>query len=63
MAVWSTRQKVIYAFAFPLILIGVKFLGDQYLRPIPVWERILVAAMCCGLLAVLAVYSRRRTAR
>jgi hypothetical protein len=60
---WSARSNVVFAFAFPLILIGVKVLGDQYLRPIPDWGKLFVAMTCCGLIAVLAIYGRRRVPR
>jgi hypothetical protein len=60
---WSTRTKVVFAFAFPLISIGVKVLGDQYLRPIPDSGKLFIAMTCCGLIAVLAIYSRRRVPR
>jgi len=64
MSSWSTRQKVLlFAVELPLIVSGVNLMGDRYLSPLSIWTQLVVAAICCGLIAVLAVYGRRRAPR
>jgi hypothetical protein len=63
MSAWTTRQKVLFAVAFAFGLIVVRLLGDQFVRPLPIWLKLVIAAACVCVIAALALYSRRRARR
>jgi hypothetical protein len=48
------------------IFIGVSvamLIGPAYLRPLPMWAKLVIVVAGCGFIATVAVYSRRRARR
>jgi xanthine/uracil permease len=63
MATWSKRRLVVFfAFVIPVITVVVKLFGDRYLRPLPMWQQVVIAGALLCVLAALVVYSRRERA-
>ncbi|HVS50604.1 MAG TPA: hypothetical protein VHJ99_17110 [Candidatus Dormibacteraeota bacterium] len=60
MRTWSTRDKVVFVFAVILGFAAVRLLGDIYLRPLPIWSKLVIAAAGVCVIAAIAIYSRRR---
>ncbi len=54
------RQRVVMVLAFPLVLFLVKLMGDEYLRPLSISARLWLALGCCAVIALIALYGRRR---
>jgi hypothetical protein len=61
----SRRDRVLaFGLAVPLSTALVTYvIGPTYLRPLPIWLKLVIAVACCGLIATIAVYSRRRARR
>jgi hypothetical protein len=36
------------------------YVGPTYIRPLPMWAKVVMAAGCCLFIATVAVYGRRR---
>lgn len=48
------------------VFIGVSvvmLIGPAYLRPLPMWAKLVIVVAGCGFIAAVAVYSRRRARR
>jgi hypothetical protein len=58
-----TRDKVLLAIAVAFIPATVILFGNQYLRPAPLWLKVVIVPVGVSLIASLAVYSRRRRVR
>ncbi len=39
------------------------YIGPTYLRPLPMWSKIVTAVACCLFVAAIAIYGRRRAQR
>ena len=39
------------------------YVGPTYIRPLPMWAKIVMAAGCCLFIATVAISSRRRARR
>jgi hypothetical protein len=63
MRTWSIRDKVVFVFVVILGFGAVRLLGDIYLRPLPIWSKLAVAAACVCVIAAIAIYGRRRARR
>jgi hypothetical protein len=63
MATWSKRRAFLFWCVVFLSVGVVRLLGDQYLRPIPSWQKLVIAAACVCVIAAIAVYGRRRARR
>jgi hypothetical protein len=39
------------------------YVGPTYLRPFPMWAKVVLALACCVFIGTVAVYGRRRSRR
>jgi heme A synthase len=60
----SKRNSVLVAFVIA-IWTGVLtlYVGPTYIRPLPLWAQVVVAAAGCLIIATIAIYARRRRRR
>jgi hypothetical protein len=61
----SRRDRVLlFGLVVPLNTVLVTFvIGPAYLRPLPIWLKLVIVVAGCGLIGTIAVYSRRRARR
>jgi hypothetical protein len=61
MAKWSMRERLVFAFALPIGSVVIAFwVGPTYLKPLPTWIQLVIAAVCVCVIATIAIVSRRR---
>jgi hypothetical protein len=63
MVLSTWRERLGFGLA---IFIGVSvamLVGPTYLRPLPIWAKLVLVVAGCGFIATVAVYSRRRARR
>jgi len=61
----SRREQVlVFGLAVPFGSALVTFvIGPEFLRPLPIWLKLVGMVACGGLIAAIAVYGRRRARR
>ena len=63
MALRTWRERLWFGLA---VFIGVSvatLIGPAYLRPLPMWAKVVIVVAGCLFIASVAVYSRRRARR
>jgi hypothetical protein len=59
----SWRTRALFAVWIVLAASIIKLFGNHYVQPLPIWLRIVIAAVCVGAIAAAAIYSRRHAGR
>jgi peptidoglycan/LPS O-acetylase OafA/YrhL len=60
MALRSWRDRLWLGLAVFIGVSVVMLIGPAYLRPLPMWAKLVILVAGCGFIAAVAVYSRRR---
>lgn len=56
----SWRERLWFGLAVFIAIFVVGLIGPAYLRPLPLWAKLVVVVAGCAFIATVAIYSRRR---
>jgi hypothetical protein len=63
MALRTWRERLWFGLAVSIGVSVAMLIGPAYLRPLPMWAKLVIVVAGCLFIASVAVYSRRRARR
>jgi uncharacterized membrane protein len=63
MALRTWRERLWFGLAVAIGPSVALLIGPAFLRPLPIWAKLVILVVGCGFIATVAIYSRRRARR